>query len=385
MAVLGAAAVGALLILLATTFDLGGSPAPDDTAGPSVAPVLGDDPQPTVVLATFDELQPDRGASQAMVLAHDVSTGNGLLLLVPTTTVADIPGHGLLQLGRAYGFGQGPLLDVTLDNLLGVDLDGVAGVSRQGWSSLFSRIDGLTIDVPTQLTEETAGGRRVRFEPGEQFLDGPRLAEYLTFVAPDESELQRQSRVGDVMAALLTKLHAEPDLVDAIFADGAPMIDGIAAERVRALLELLARDHADGRLEIRTLPVTPIGGGDESSYRLDDERVRTLVDNLLADSVPRADAPGGRALQILNGNGQPGIGQHAAERLTPSGFRVVLTGNADNFEYAQTRILVYDDSPEQLAVARQIRDLLGVGEIAISASPVAVVDVTIILGADFAP
>jgi hypothetical protein len=46
---------------------------------------------------------------------------------------------------------------------------------------------------------------------------------------------------------------------------------------------------------------------------------------------------------------------------------------------------VYDDSPEQLAVARQVRELLGVGEVAISASPVDVVDVTIILGADFAP
>jgi hypothetical protein len=187
------------------------------------------------------------------------------------------------------------------------------------------------------------------------------------------------------MEALLTKIHEEPDLLDAVFADGAPMIDGIDADRVRALLELLARDQADGTLEVRTLPVTPIGAGDESSYRLEEERARDLVDNLLADSIPRADTPGGRDLQILNGNGQPGIGQHAAERLTPAGFRVVLTGNADNFDYRETRILVYEDSPDQLAVARQIQELLGVGQIAISASPVAVVDVTIILGDDFAP
>jgi len=385
MYVLGAAAVGALLILLATTFDLGGPSAPDTTDNPSVAPVLGDDVQPTVVLATFDDQNPDAGASQVMVLVHDVESGNGVLLLVPTSTVADIPGHGLLQLGRAYGFGQGPLLDVTLDNLLGVDLDGVAGISRQGWSALFSRIDGLTIDVPTQLTEAGADGRRVRFEPGEQFLDGPRVAEYLTFVASDETELQRQARVGDIMLALLTRVHEEPEALEAVFADGAPMIDGIDAARVRALLELLARNNANGTLEVRTLPVTPIGAGDESSYRPDQERVRTLVDNLLANSIPRADTPGSRDLQILNGNGQPGIGQHAAERLTPAGFRVVLTGNAANFDYATTRILVYDDTPEQLAVARQVRDLLGVGEVAISASPVDVVDVTIILGADFAP
>ena len=383
MYVLGAAAVGAVLILLATTFDLGGAGEPEPTEDPAVAPVLGDDPQPTVVLATFDDQNLDRGASQAMVLAHDVSTGTGLLLLIPATTVADIPGHGLLQLGRAYGFGQGPLLDVTLDNLLGVDLDGVAGISRQGWSALFTRLDGLTIDVPTQLTEDTSAGRRVRFEPGEQFLDGPRLAEYLTFATSDD--LQLQSRVGDVMEALLTRIHEEPDVLDAVFADGAPMIDGIDADRVRALLELLARDQAEGTLEVRTLPVTPIGGGDESSYRLEEGRARELVDNQLADSIPRADTPGGRDLQILNGNGQPGIGQHAAERLTPAGFRVVLTGNADNFDYRETRILVYEDSPEQLAVARQIQQLLGVGEIAISASPVAVVDVTIILGDDFAP
>jgi hypothetical protein len=113
--------------------------------------------------------------------------------------------------------------------------------------------------------------------------------------------------------------------------------------------------------------------------------VDTLVDDRLAASRPEDGVAGGRQLQVLNGNGMPGIGVAVAEVLQPAGYRVLLTGNADRFTYEVTRIVVYDEEPDTLAAAREIRDLLGAGQIERSATPQSVVDVTIVVGHDFPP
>ena len=104
-----------------------------DEAGEPIAAQPEQDVQPTLVFATFDEADRTAGASLVLVAGHDRLRDTTTLLFVPTTTMADVPGHGLLPVGDAFAFGQGPLLDATLDNLLGVDFDHVVSVSEQGW------------------------------------------------------------------------------------------------------------------------------------------------------------------------------------------------------------------------------------------------------------
>lgn len=357
---------------------------PEETASEAPAGV-SQDPQPTLVLATFDESRPEAGASQVIVLGYDRESEQGTVLFVPAAAVAEIPGHGLLPIGRAYGFGEGALLDATLDNLLGVDLDHVVGISRQGWSALFTRIGGMTIDVPERLDERQAdGSSRSRFLPGEQFLDGPRVAELLTFREANESELETLPRTQRVLLALLDVVAQDPAVLDPVFEDGAPMLDTSAdLAEVREMLRLLAEAAKTGDLDVRTLPVSPLGSGEEDSYRVDTERAEPLIESRFSASVPSARAQAGRDLQILNGNGAPGIGQRVAEKLVPAGFRVVLTRNADRFDHEQTKIIVFDDSPEQLRIAQEIKDLLGVGTIERSRLPQSVADVTVVVGLDF--
>lgn len=364
-------------------------PAPSPSPSPDASDEVELDPQPTVVFATYDEADASAGASQVTVVGWDRATGVGTMLLVPTATVADIPGHGLLPLGRAYGFGEGPLLDATLDNLLGVDLDGVVGVSRAGWAALLSRVGGFTVTVPERLVERSDDGSgRTRFEAGEQYLDGPRLAELLTFRSSGESELDAVSRVQTVLTGLLETIADDPVVLDAMFGDGAPMLempDGLGAAELREVFAGLAEAATEDELTVRTLPVTPLGGGEDGSYRMDRERAQSFITSHFAASVPlTAEATVGRSLEIRNGNGRPGAGQRVAQLLIPLGFRVVLTGNADRFDHRETRILIYDDDPEQLAVAEEIQAALGVGRIELSQVPQDIVDVTIVVGQDFA-
>jgi hypothetical protein len=88
-------------------------------------------------------------------------------------------------------------------------------------------------------------------------------------------------------------------------------------------------------------------------------------------------------VQILNGNGIPGIGQDVAELLVGEGFRVILSGNAQRLDHKKTLIITYDPSEDGMAAADRAKELLGVGEVQVSAQEQGIVDLTIVVGKDF--
>jgi polyisoprenyl-teichoic acid--peptidoglycan teichoic acid transferase len=365
--------------------------------------------QPSLAVVTDAAGVGGENAASIAVLAYDRDVDQGTILLVPAGTVADVPGHGSFTVGDAYTFGEGPLVAVTLDNLLDVRLDGVVTLDAAGWAELVDALGPIEVEIRSRLVAPTeGGGGEVRFEPGVQRLEGERVAEYLTFRGEGETELEAMPRVQQVLLGLLDRLAEDPDRLRAamkldeggddaedVTGEGEPSTEGdeLAAGPVRTadpeLVATLLRELADARQRERvttlTLPVSPLGTGRDDLYRVDASRATQLVDERLAASRPTQTAGAGRSLQVLNGNGIPGIGQQVAERLQPGGYRILLTGNADRFTHDTTRIVIYDDSAEQLAVARDIRDRLGAGEIERSGTPQSVVDVTIVVGRDFPP
>jgi polyisoprenyl-teichoic acid--peptidoglycan teichoic acid transferase len=376
--------------------------APEDGAEPTA--VAPGDRQPALALVTYDATSGEAATAAVVVLAHDRDEDQGTVLLIPGGTVADLPGHGSYPVRDAYSFGQAPLLAVTLDNLLDVRLDGIASIDLEGWREVGDALGPVPVDVRSRLVAPAGEAEgQVRFEPGPQVLDGDRLVEYLTFRGDGETELEALPRLQQVVAGLLDRVDEDPaalrDLLgeqDAVV-EGADVVDagpggdgpGVLATADPALALALLTELADARQRDRlttlTLPVVALGTGREDLYRLDASRAEQVIDELLAASRPTEATGAGRTLQVLNGNGIPGIGQQVAERLQPGGYRILLSGNADRFSHETTRIVVYDDSAEQLATARDIRERLGAGEIERSATPQSVVDVTIVVGADFPP
>lgn len=351
----------------------------EQTDDPATVPV--EERQLSAILVTYDEQTASAEASRVLVLAADRQTGEGTVLLVPTATVVDVPGRGSFELGEAQTLGGGQLVGTSLENLLGARFDGTLEVPIQGWASLLERAGGFTVDVRSRLVQREEDGGQVRFEPGQQFLDGPRLAEYLAFEADNETQLEALLRVQQVVNGLLDVVAAEPESLDRMFADDT-VLEGGDQQLLRDLLEELADARLGDQLTVLTLPVSPLAGG-EDVYQADTERMERLVDEHFAGSRPDDAVGAGRALQILNGNAEPGIGQVVAEQLRDGGYRVVLTGNADNFDHETTRIIVYEETAEQVAIAQDIQTRLGVGEIVRSEVPQSVVDITIIVGHDF--
>jgi hypothetical protein len=83
---------------------------------------------------------------------------------------------------------------------------------------------------------------------------------------------------------------------------------------------------------------------------------------------------------VLNGNGVPGIGEAVAKRLLPGGFRVAVSQNASDFDHSETLIVV--GSPDEVALAERVRDLLGVGSVSVSVGS-GIAPVTVVIGKDF--
>jgi anionic cell wall polymer biosynthesis LytR-Cps2A-Psr (LCP) family protein len=383
VALFGGIAVCAVIILGAAWIGNEIRPeTPAPTPQPSTSPAVEQD-----TLLLVRETREDGPAAGTTLLVSTPDENEGMILFIPAGTLVDIPGFGLDRLGLAYQYGGSALVEASVENVLGIDIDHVAAASSSSLAALLARTGGFELTLEERLVERADDGTaEVRFEPGEQFLDGERLAEYWSFRQSGESELDSFPRQQRVWSQLL-RAATDPEVIEAMVADGATPLNTTAdTEFLTSLLSSLAAAQDGDRLQFDLLPVSPFGGEDASggiTYRPTPAGIERLAAGPLAGSVPTGGGTAAIRVQVLNGVGTPGIGQEVDERLEGTGVRIVLTDNARSFDFAETRILVYREDQRSLDAARLVQERLGVGTIQISRQPQSVVDLTIVVGADF--
>jgi polyisoprenyl-teichoic acid--peptidoglycan teichoic acid transferase len=358
--------------------------APEEEVAPVEQP--GERPQQDTLLLVR-HAGDGRPAEGATLLAVGPGEESAVALFVPVGTLLPIPGIGRDRLGLAQQYDGPTLVQSTLENALGIRIDHVAAVSDSSLASLLERVGGLDVDVPQRLVARAPDGDvAVRFEPGRQFLDGLRLAELWGFRERDEDELATFTRQQLVWERFLDKL-ADPATLELVVGDGAPQLEtGADAGWLRSFFAQLAAARAEERITFSLLPVEPFGGeGPDggATYRLREEAAQRVTRTLLAASVPDDAAGGTTRIQILNGVGVPGVGGQVERLLGGGAFRIVRSDNAANFDFTTTRILVYDESGASRRAAERVRERLGVGTIQVSRQPQSVIDLTIVVGADF--
>jgi hypothetical protein len=89
-------------------------------------------------------------------------------------------------------------------------------------------------------------------------------------------------------------------------------------------------------------------------------------------------------VEVLNASGRAGLARSGTRVLRRAGIDVVHFGNAPagTERLDTTRILLRRGD---IAAARRVRDALGVGTVVEAADPDLLLDVSVLLGADFAP
>lgn len=308
-----------------------------------------------------------------------------VVLFVPTSTLTEIPGEGFEALGKANSLGRAPLQALAVENLLGVEIDHTLSITDRTLGRFVDAARSLIVTVPKQvLAPDPDDPDRMLplVESGRQRMRGEAAALYFTYLGENETELDGFVRQQVVWEGLFRRFgeEAAPSIrqVTGRFED--LLVSDAEISDMAAILEAFV--HAPRR-DYQVLPVTPVGTGEEA-YRLDESQLPSLLARYFDDA--RHSGPGvGTRIELRNGNGIPDIGADAASRLIHAGFRIVVTGNAPTFDFRRTRIVVYDDDPESLAVGRYIKDLLGVGVVEIGRSGQTVVDVTVVVGRDYPP
>ena len=113
-----------------------------------------------------------------------------------------------------------------------------------------------------------------------------------------------------------------------------------------------------------------------------------LLAGCRGDAAPAHRIPGDRGaaitVEVLNANGRSGDARAGARLLRQSGIDVVYFGNAPPPEGGldSTRIIVRRGSA---AVGERIRALLGKGRVEVQLDSTRLLDVSVLLGADFTP
>jgi hypothetical protein len=258
-------------------------------------------------------------------------------------------------------------------------------VTTEVLTQLVDALGGIQVDVDVPVVQ----GQTVLLSPGAQNLTGAQATQFLLYLAPEEQEQARLARLQEVVDGLVNVLPRTQDELSAQLATLGPRSVTTYEEPAQLadfLLGLAADDEA-GQLQYDTLPVIPIDpGGGVQAFRVDAPRLTTVVDRLLADSVPAGVREGGNRVLVLNGVGTPGLGEAVRAKIVPAGFVFVDSRNAPQFGYAQTQVFVREATPEAQALGERVAKALGVPATAVARQDFGTVaDVVVLVGADFRP
>ena len=370
------AAVLTVLALLAVAFAVylaKEAPAP---------PATDNEPARTQRTLLF-QVQGENGAAAASaLLAHDPEASEGAALLIPPQVLVTVPGTGSLPFGRA-------LLSVppqgsrdALSDLLGVTVDDGWVVTTTVLAQLIDALGGIPVDVDVPVVR----GQTVVLSAGPQNLTGAQAVEFLLYLAPEEQEQARLARVQEVLDGLINVLpRTEEELTAQLSVLGQRSVTTLELPALASFLIGLATADEAGQLQYDTLPVIAIDpGGGVTAFRVDAPRLATVVDRLLAESVPPGVREGGNRVLVLNGVGTPGLGEAVRAKLAPAGFVFVGSRNASEFGYQQTQVIVPDATPEAQKLGERVAAAIGVPATSVVSQDFGTVaDVIVLVGADF--
>jgi len=287
----------------------------------------------------------------SLTLLAGTADGGATVLFLPVGTVMELPGLGQDRLAMAYRYGGAALVEATIENTMRIDVDHTSVLEDSGLPGLVRGVEQARIDLPEPLVQQ-----------GE----------------PELASLARSESVFRALLASLEDRHTR----EAVIEGGAPRL-GIDPVWVASLFARLAEASTDKRVHFTLLPVRPLAN--QESYELQREAVRTLVERSLGGPNPVVERDGVVRVQVLDAVGRPEVPSQVERALDSPAFHVSLAGNARSFDLERTQIVVYGEETASMSAAEQVRQRLGVGTIQVSRQPQDVVDLTVVVGADFQP
>lgn len=325
------------------------------------------DPTPVLALAVLDEA----GELDHIAVLTLTAEGSGGVVVFPSGTVMGVPNIGNIPLNVVYQT-QGPeVVKEGLQGILGIGVPEIRTVTAAEWTDLVAPVSPLSVDNTDAVVATTGpSAGETLFPRGEIDLEASEVSTFLETQGAGQNDLSRMVRVSSFWQAWLDAVGVDP---------GA---QGIVPGEVESGLGRFVRTLARGDALVTDLPVIilpmPDGSGEVYEPRPDE------VPLLMSQLVPFPAGPEGKRarLRVLDGTGQLDHGLGAAALLAANGGQINKVGNAPEFGVGTTTLTYYDEAVR--ARAEALRDALGVGELVKSDEINVAVDITIVLGEDYA-
>jgi LCP family protein required for cell wall assembly len=353
--------------------------------------------------------------TDSMILATlDPLSGTAGMLSIPRDLWVDIPGFGYGKINQAYYFGElynlpggGPGLAMeTVENVLGVPIDYYAQIDFNAFVRMIDEIDGVYLIVPYAMDIDPIGEKPpVHLDAGEVTLDGQLTLAYARSRYTDGGDFDRSARQQQVAIAIrdrILKFNFLPTLITKAPALYKEISEGIHTNlNLQQMLQLFTMAMQIDRDEIRQGVIGPDAVMfDKSPDGLDiliaiPDKIRVVRDEVFANgntagplAVNAADNPNALLQQeqarviIQNGTNEAGLASATADYFRSQGINVIEISSADRV-YGSSMMVISGSKPYS---ADWIAKTMGipVGSIYNRYDPSASMDITIVLGNDWA-
>ncbi|MBP3710209.1 MAG: LCP family protein [Treponema sp.] len=280
-----------------------------------------------------------------------------------------------------------------IENLLGTSIPFYSVVTIDNFVKLTDLLGGMRVFVPEPVDAVSEDGERWLLPSGAVTLDGDKMATYLRYRLPDETDAVVYERYQNVMIAYFTQLNENKALVlskKTIGNFSSLIKNNLDKEDFQTFMRLLADMNTEYIIKQNVIGsmrsvdgkmlVFPLNGGD-------------FIKQAVAQSTNMLISTGNTmtsriyVLEIKNGTTVQGLAHNTGILYQNASYEILSTTNADRNDYERTVII---DHIGDSKIAQIVGDFIrckNIVEEEISADApnesAANVDFTIILGKDF--
>ncbi|MBC7332865.1 MAG: LCP family protein [Actinobacteria bacterium] len=324
-----------------------------------------------------------------MVSRYNSTRDELVCLCVPIKTLMEIPGFGLESIDKSVSYGGMDLLSLTLENGLGIEIDHYLLFDVV---NTVDKLGGLDLYIDEAISVEREDGSKLELGSGENTIDGITTSGILEYFGNlgSETSTENMKKQKTVIENLIKKISGENQDVLAsnlkLIKDYIDTNLGVEDELPKVISTFAELKPENSKVYV--LSVTPVELEGELFYVPD----VSMVSEIFGESVPQegiAEKVEPVNLVILNGMGVQGIAKKVSELFSglkyddgTVKFNIVDVRNADNFDYATTKIVVSSSESSLMKAAEQVKSILRVGSIT-TGEVQSGADIVIILGQDY--
>ena len=330
-------------------------------------------PTPAQVIVGLDA----EGQAETIALASLRPGGRGgFFILMPTLLRVEVPGIGPAPLASAFATGGTTLLRQTVETALDIRVEQVSVLDTTSWPTVVTGPIDVSFDDPVAIPG-VDGRLEELFPAGPSSLTADDVPVVLGARTPAQTEAARLVRYEEMWRGILASIgNTTPP------PPTSPPTTSSSADPVAVRPPLPVEQHlaalAGGDYEVLVLPVLALDGEPES-YRPDEGAMHLLV----AEAMPGAVSPptNSARIRLVNTIGDPDAMLTAANLVLLLGANLVIASDSGDTE-ASTQVLY--STPGFKGAAEFLAELLGVGSAAQDATVIDGIDLTVVLGSDFA-